>query len=120
MKKLIYLLLIAFSLFTTVSCSTDEESARQSEQKVTFASNANKQLSLVSIKIKDAEGQILNSYNYTSVQDVSLEIVVCTVDEDELEYTYKTLNSNGSVQLQLQDNEEGTFNNTINKFYNLR
>ena len=63
MKKLIYLLLIAFSLFTTVSCSTDEESARQSEQKVTFALNANKQLSLVSIKIKDAEGAFNNTIN---------------------------------------------------------
>lgn len=123
MKKLIYLLLIAFSLFTTVSCSTDEESARQSEQKVTFVLNANEQLSLVSIKIKDAEGQILNSYNYTNVQDVNLditsgvEIVVYTVDEDELEYTYKILNNNGSIQL--QGSEEGAFNHTINKFYNL-
>lgn len=122
MKKLIYLLLIAFSLFST-SCSTDEESARQSEPKVTFVLNANEQLSLVAIKIKDAEGQILNSYNYTNVQDVSLditsgvEIVVYTVDEDELEYTYKILNSNGSIQL--QGSEEGAFNHTINKYYNL-
>jgi hypothetical protein len=122
MKKLIYLLLIAFSLFST-SCSTVEESARQSEPKVTFVLNANEQLSLVAIKIKDAEGQILNSYNYTNVQDVSLditsgvEIVVYTVDEDELEYTYKILNSNGSIQL--QGSEEGAFNHTINKYYNL-
>ena len=122
MKKLIYLLLIDFSLFST-SCSTDEVSARQSEPKVTFVLNANEQLSLVAIKIKDAEGQILNSYNYTNVQDVSLnitsgvEIVVYTVDEDELEYTYKILNSN--VSIQLQGSEEGAFNHTINKYYNL-
>lgn len=101
MKKLIYLLLIAFSLF---SCSKDEIASKETTNKITFTLHSQEQLSNVTLIIKDANGNVLKAQDYTQVSDISYDItsgtqiVIHTLDEDYFMYVYKLLDSSGNVK----------------------
>ena len=119
-RRLFFIAIILLVAILSVSCSADELS-RQSESGTTFELQANEQLSLISIRINDNEGNTLNNYNYQNENNVSLvitqgsEIMVYTVDEDEFEYNYAIKSSNGSIQH--QGFIEDAFNYTLVKSY---
>ena len=119
-RRLIFIAIVLLVAILSVSCSTDELS-RQSENGITFELQSNEELSLISIRINDSEGNTINSYNYQNEDNVSLnitngnQIMVYTVDEDEFEYNYAIKNSNGSVQT--QGVIEDAFNYTLVKSY---
>ena len=119
-RRLIFIAIVLLVAILSVSCSADELS-RQSVNGITFELQSNEELSLISIRINDSEGNTINSYNYQNEDNVSLnitngnQIMVYTVDEDEFEYNYAIKNSNGSVQT--QGVIEDAFNYTLVKSY---
>ena len=119
-RRLIFIAIVLLVAILSVSCSADELS-RQSENGITFELQSNEELSLISIRINDSEGNTINSYNYQNEDNVSLnitngnQIMVYTVDEDEFEYNYAIENSNGSIQI--QGAIEDAFNYTLVKSY---
>ena len=119
-RRLIFIAIIILVAILSVSCSADELS-RQSENGITFELQSNEELSLISIRINDSEGNTINSYNYQNEDNVSLnitngnQIMIYTVDEDEFEYNYAIKNSNGSIQE--QGVIEDAFNYTLVKSY---
>lgn len=119
-RRLIFIAIVLLVAILSVSCSADELS-RQSENGITFELQSNEELSLISIRINDSEGNTINSYNYQNEDNVSLnitngnQIMVYTVDEDEFEYNYAIENSNGSIQE--QGVIEDAFNYTLVKSY---
>lgn len=119
-RRLIFIAIVVLVAILSVSCSADELS-RQSENRITFELQSNEELSLISIRINDSEGNTINSYNYQNEDNVSLnitngnQIMVYTVDEDEFEYNYAIKNSNGSIQT--QGVIEDAFNYTLVKSY---
>lgn len=119
-RRLIFIAIVLLVAILFVSCSADELS-RQSENGITFELQSNEELSLISIRINDSEGNTINSYNYQNEDNVSLnitngnQIMVYTVDEDEFEYNYAIKNSNGSIQE--QGVIEDAFNYTLVKSY---
>lgn len=119
-RRLIFIAIVILVAILSVSCSADELS-RQSENGITFELQSNEELSLISIRINDSEGNTINSYNYQNEDNVSLnisngnQIMVYTVDEDEFEYNYAIKNSNGSIQI--QGIIEDAFNYTLVKSY---
>lgn len=119
-RRLIFIAIVLLVAMLSVSCSADELS-RQSENGITFELQSNEELSLISIRINDSEGNTINSYNYQNEDNVSLnitngnQIMVYTVDEDEFEYNYTIKNSNGSIQE--QGVIEDAFNYTLVKSY---
>lgn len=119
-RRLIFIAIVLLVAILSVSCSADELS-RQSENGITFELQSNEELSLISIRINDSEGNTINSYNYQNEDNVSLnitngnQIMVYTVDEDEFEYNYAIKNSNGSIQE--QGVIEDAFNYTLVKSY---
>ena len=119
-RRLIFIAIVLLVAILSVSCSADELS-RQSENGITFELQSNEELSLISIRINDSEGNTINSYNYQNEDNVSLnitngnQIMVYTVDEDEFEYNYTIKNSNGSIQT--EGVIEDAFNYTLVKSY---
>ena len=119
-RRLIFIAIVLLVAILSVSCSADELS-RQSVNGITFELQSNEELSLISIRINDSEGNTINSYNYQNEDNVSLnitngnQIMVYTVDEDEFEYNYVIENSNGSIQE--QGVIEDAFNYTLVKSY---
>lgn len=119
-RRLIFIAIVLLVAILSVSCSADELS-RQSVNGITFELQSNEELSLISIRINDSEGNTINSYNYQNEDNVSLnitngnQIMIYTVDEDEFEYNYAIKNSNGSIQT--QGVIEDAFNYTLVKSY---
>ena len=119
-RRLIFIAIVLLVAILSMSCSADELS-RQSENGITFELQSNEELSLISIRINDSEGNTINSYNYQNEDNVSLnitngnQIMVYTVDEDEFEYNYAIKNSNGSIQT--EGVIEDAFNYTLVKSY---
>jgi hypothetical protein len=109
MKKLIYLLLIAFSLF---SCSKDEIASKtiitpQVQQKViTLNINNNIVVDNITIIILSNSNNILHTYSYDNIKDVILPISdgnkvnISITDNIPVQCNYRILNENNTLQLQ--------------------
>lgn len=131
MKKLIYLLLIAFSLLCTVGCTKEDDiTNKQSEvvvnntttNKVKFVISSNESLSEVHVSIRNINiATPLNTIHYYGLKDLSLDItegnkiVVTMADNNPIQCQYTMYNKNGTIQW--QEVTQGLLTATLEKQY---
>lgn len=115
MKRILLLLIVAFSVF---SCSQDDSQLRTvTPVNGVFVIQANEELSLITVRINDSEGQTIQNYDFQNEQEVMFnvdageEIIIYVVDEGMFEYNYKLLDSNDSIVF--EGFEQGEFNDTF-------
>lgn len=105
MKKLFTVFLMLTFIMLT-SCSADDSLERLSPGTHTFVLESSTELSLLALRLNDADSNTIKQYTFSDVYSVSVtvdvgtEMMIFVQDQGFYEYNYQMYNPDGSLQFE--------------------